>query len=32
VFISYAREDGELAAITFDALRKANFEPWLGRH
>jgi hypothetical protein len=29
VFISYAREDGDLARRTFDALQKANFEPWL---
>ena len=29
VFISYAREDGDLASMTFDALQKANFEPWL---
>lgn len=29
VFISYAREDGELAAMVFDAMQKANFEPWL---
>jgi hypothetical protein len=28
VFISYAREDGELAGMTFEALQKANFEPW----
>ena len=30
-FISYAREDGDLAAMVFDALQKANFEPWLDR-
>jgi hypothetical protein len=30
-FISYAREDGDLAAQVFDALQKANFEPWLDR-
>jgi hypothetical protein len=29
VFISYAREDRDLAGMTFDALRKANFDPWL---
>ena len=30
-FISYAREDGDLAAMVFDALQKANFEPgWTG--
>ena len=29
VFISYAREDRDLASMTFDALQKANFEPWL---
>ncbi|MDT5331099.1 MAG: hypothetical protein QOF31_2396 [Mycobacterium sp.] len=29
VFISYAREDGHLANITFDALQKADFDPWL---
>ena len=29
MFISYAREDGDLAARVFDALQKANFEPWL---
>jgi hypothetical protein len=31
VFISYAREDADLAARVFDALHKANFEPWLDR-
>ena len=31
VFISYAREDGDLAARIFDALQKAHFEPWLDR-
>ena len=31
VFISYAREDGALAARVFDALRKSHFEPWLDR-
>lgn len=31
VFISYAREDKDLAARVFDSLRKANFEPWLDR-
>jgi hypothetical protein len=31
VFISYAREDGELAARVYDALQKAHFEPWLDR-
>jgi TIR domain/SIR2-like domain len=29
VFISYAREDGDLAAAVFDALQKADFEPWM---
>ena len=29
VFISYAHEDRDLACMTFDALQKANFEPWL---
>jgi TIR domain/SIR2-like domain len=29
VFISYAHEDGDLARRTYDALQKANFEPWL---
>lgn len=29
VFISYAREDADLASRVFDALQKANFEPWL---
>jgi hypothetical protein len=28
VFISYAREDRDLAGRVFDALRKADFEPW----
>jgi hypothetical protein len=31
VFISYAREDGDLASRVFDALQKASFEPWLDR-
>jgi hypothetical protein len=31
VFISYAREDGDLAAMVFDALQKANFEPWFDK-
>ena len=31
VFISYAREDGDLAALVFDTLQKSNFEPWLDR-
>jgi hypothetical protein len=31
VFISYAREDGDLASRVFDALQKAYFEPWLDR-
>ena len=31
VFISYAREDGNLASMVFDALQKANFEPWLDK-
>ncbi|HTY82996.1 MAG TPA: TIR domain-containing protein [Silvibacterium sp.] len=29
VFISYAREDEDLAARIYDALQKAYFEPWL---
>ena len=29
VFISYAREDRDLATMTFDALQKAHFDPWL---
>ena len=29
VFISYAREDPDLASMTFDALQKADFDPWL---
>ena len=29
VFISYAREDADLASRVFDALQKAYFEPWL---
>jgi hypothetical protein len=31
VFISYAREDGDLASRVFDALQKAYFEPWFDR-
>jgi hypothetical protein len=31
VFISYAHEDRDLASRVFDALRNANFEPWLDR-
>ena len=31
VFISYAREDGDLAAMVFDVLQKSSFEPWLDR-
>jgi hypothetical protein len=31
VFISYAREDTDLASRVFDALQKAHFEPWLDR-
>lgn len=31
VFISYAREDGDLASRVFDSLQKAYFEPWLDR-
>jgi hypothetical protein len=31
VFISYAREDGDIAARVFDMLQKSNFEPWLDR-
>jgi hypothetical protein len=29
VFISYAREDRDIAARVFDLLRKSQFEPWL---
>jgi hypothetical protein len=29
VFISYAREDEQLAARLFDALQRSHFEPWL---
>ena len=29
VFISYAREDGDLASRVFDSLQRAYFEPWL---
>lgn len=29
VFISYAHEDRDLASRVFDALNKAEFEPWL---
>ena len=29
VFISYAREDGDLGCRVFDAVQKAHFEPWL---
>ena len=32
VFISYAREDGDLASRIFAALHKAHFDPWLDRH
>jgi TIR domain/SIR2-like domain len=31
VFISYAREDGDLASRVFDALQKAYFDPWFDR-
>lgn len=31
VFISYAREDSELAAMVFNGLQESNFEPWLDR-
>ncbi len=31
VFISYAREDIDLASRVFDALQKKYFEPWLDR-
>jgi hypothetical protein len=31
VLISYAREDGELAARVYSALQGAHFEPWLDR-
>ena len=31
VFISYAREDGELAVRVFDTLQKSQFEPWLDK-
>jgi TIR domain/SIR2-like domain len=29
VFISYAREDADIAARVFDMLQKSQFEPWL---
>lgn len=29
VFISYAREDADIAARVFDRLQKSHFEPWL---
>jgi hypothetical protein len=29
VFISYAREDRDIAARVFDVLQKSQFEPWL---
>jgi hypothetical protein len=29
VFISYAREDGDIAARVFDGLQQSQFEPWL---
>jgi hypothetical protein len=31
VFISYAREDSEIAGRLFDALQKSQFEPWVDR-
>jgi hypothetical protein len=31
VFISYAREDGSLAARIFDVLQTSSFEPWLDK-
>ncbi len=31
VFISYAREDSDLASRVYDALQKEFFEPWLDR-
>jgi hypothetical protein len=31
VFISYAREDGDLASRIYDSLQKAYFEPWFDR-
>ena len=31
VFISYAREDADLAARVFDTLQKSQFEPWLDK-
>jgi hypothetical protein len=31
VFISYAREDGDLASRVFDSLQKAHFDPWLDK-
>lgn len=31
VFISYAREDHDLAARVYTSLQKAHFEPWLDR-
>jgi hypothetical protein len=32
VFISYAREDGDLAARVYGALQGAYIDPWLDRH
>lgn len=31
VFISYAREDSDLAVKVFDTLQKAGFEPWFDK-
>ena len=31
VFISYAREDADIAARVFDMLQKSHFDPWLDR-
>jgi hypothetical protein len=31
VFVSYAREDADLAASVYDVLQKSQFEPWLDK-
>jgi hypothetical protein len=31
VFISYAREDGDLSARVFDTLQRSGFEPWFDK-
>jgi hypothetical protein len=32
VFISYAREDSDLAERLYNELKKAGFKPWLDKH